>query len=158
MNQNPYQSPSLESPLAFEGAVRSQTIDLLARTQPWVRLISIVGLVITALMFTALFFSAISVGAVASRSGLSSGTGIAALLPAVVAMVLYVYPLIKLSAYAAGIRRLKASGSIADLNYALDQQRAFWKFVGILMLIGIILWVILIAVGMSGAFMMARGR
>lgn len=158
MNHNPYQSPSVESPLAFEGAVRAQTIDLLARTQPWVRFISIVGLLFTCLMFIGLFFSAVSVGAFASHSGQSSGLGVAALLPAIVVMVLYVYPLIKLSAYAAAIRRLKASGSVADLNHALNQQRAFWKFVGMLMLIGIILWVLFFAVGMGGAFLNLRWR
>jgi hypothetical protein len=123
-----------------------------------VRFISVVGLLLTSLAFIGLFIGSASIGTVASHNGYTRTTGMAPLLTAIVIMAIQIYPLIKLSAYASAIRRLRNSGSIADLNFALEQQRAFWKFVGFLMLIAIILWVALFVIGMSGAFVMARGR
>jgi len=58
--------------------------------------------------------------------------------------VLYLFPSIKLWKYGSSIVRLMGTGSNADLVEALDQQRSFWKFVGIMILVMIALYVVAI--------------
>ena len=62
---------------------------------------------------------------------------------------LTIYPLVRLSKYASAIARLRFSQSMADLEDALDQQRAFWKFVGIMTLILTVLWIFLLIQGQT---------
>lgn len=66
----------------------------------------------------------------------------AGILYLVLAIILYLYPSLKLSAYAAAIRRLRQTGSATDLQAALDAQRGFWKYAGILVMIIVILYLI----------------
>ncbi len=64
--------------------------------------------------------------------------------------VLYIYPVLKIWKFGSSIGRLVASRDPRDLVAALDQQRAFWKFVGIVTLIGVVLYGVMI-VGAIGA-------
>jgi hypothetical protein len=102
-------------------AIRSQ----LGRTQPWVRLLSIVGFISAGLM--------IVVGLIAGAFGLREGQAEALVLLFGYPLlgVLYVYPSLCLQRYAGSIRRFVASAQNADLEAALDAQRSFWKFAGI---------------------------
>jgi hypothetical protein len=52
----------------------------------------------------------------------------------------YIYPAIKLWKYANRIGSLAASRSVADLDAALNEQRGFWKFIGIMTVIMISLY------------------
>ncbi|HEY1050343.1 MAG TPA: hypothetical protein VGE39_11330, partial [Prosthecobacter sp.] len=72
--------------------------------------------------------------------------------------LLILYPTMKLSKYAACIRRLKETHSVADLDAALTEQRRFWKFYGILMLLYLCLLLIGIvaAIALPGVRMMNR--
>ena len=49
--------------------------------------------------------------------------------------ILIFYPTLKLSKYASKIARLGNSRSFSDLAAALDEQRRFWKFTAIFMII-----------------------
>jgi len=49
--------------------------------------------------------------------------------------LLYLIPSIKLWKYGSAIYRLLSTNSIADLENAMEQQRSFWKFVGIMIII-----------------------
>jgi hypothetical protein len=71
--------------------------------------------------------------------------------------VLYLFPSIKLWKYGSSIVRLMGSGSNADLIEALEQQRSFWKFVGIMILIMIVLYVVAI-IGALGFTMVTAVR
>ena len=63
--------------------------------------------------------------------------------------VLYFFPALKLTQYARRIAALRESQSEQDLVSALDAQRSFWAFVGIMAIVtlGLYLLIILIAVG-----------
>jgi hypothetical protein len=88
-----------------------------------------------------------SMGARGGASGLSAGLGmgIAAIYGAMA--FLHIYPGIKLWKFASSIAALLRSGSDADLVEALNQQRAFWRFTGIVILVIMILYALVI-VGM----------
>jgi cation transporter-like permease len=53
---------------------------------------------------------------------------------------IYVYPAVKLWAYSSAIARLSTSRATGDLEAALDQQRAFWKYCGVAMVAMIALY------------------
>jgi len=63
-----------------------------------------------------------------------------------ISSLIYIYPALKLWKYAGAITQLIASGSEQDLVHALDQQRGFWKFLGILMIVVLGIYVVAIVV------------
>jgi len=62
---------------------------------------------------------------------------------------LYIYPAVKLWAFANRITSLGSTRSVADLDAALTEQRRFWKFLGIMTIIMICLYFVFI-IGMIG--------
>ena len=59
---------------------------------------------------------------------------------------LTIYPLIRLGKYASAISRLRVSHSVADFHDALQHQRLFWRFVGVVVLtfsvLVIVVWIV----------------
>ena len=106
---------------------------ILGQTQPWARLMGIVGFVTVGMML--LFGLGAAVAVLAMQSGE------AALLLAVYPLmaVLYVLPSIYLMRYANRIRDFIAQRQQHQLEAALDAQRAFWKFMGIFALVSLVL-------------------
>lgn len=147
---DPY-SPSpagYESPLASSSALVSQAvIDQLARTKPWVRLMSVllfVGAGFLVLAAIAMFVvGAIGAGTTGMRNaamGAGMGVGLGAFY--LVLAVLYIFPGMKLWKYASRIEHLIQSNQELDLVSALSEQRAFWKFAGIAAVLCIVLYIV----------------
>ena len=142
------------------GQVSAGTVQALNETRPWVKLISVVGMIGIGLMLLGgipfLAMSAFAASRVAGGGG-APEMGVIAMLGIfyLAIALLYVYPIIKLSKYSRAIRRLSQSGAVSDLEDALTQQKSFWKFVGILMLIVLVIYigviVLLLAGGVSSA-------
>lgn len=133
---NPYTAP-VSKPNSGNTAgvsVPLQIITELSGTKPWVRLVSvmmwIVSIIFFLLMLVGMFTSAVSTG----RSNVWIG---------IVVAFLYFYPAQKLSNYASNISRLSESKSYADLLASLREQRRFWKFLGILTLIYLSLFLLI---------------
>jgi hypothetical protein len=166
---NPYATPSANpygsNPLSMEGSVAAETIAPLAGTKGWVQFMSI-------LLWIGVGFMILGgIGMMAAGSVLSStiaktqpnnpfagqgfmlGMGAMYLLMA----VFYVYPAIKLWSYGSRIGKLKSSLSVADLNASLHEQRRFWKFTGIVVIIMMIIY-LLFVVGLVAAGAMAASR
>jgi len=61
--------------------------------------------------------------------------------------IFYVIPSVKLWKFGSAIKRLALSGSNTDLEQAIDQQRSFWKFVGILIIVGFVTGIAFTIVG-----------
>ncbi len=105
-----------------------RSIELLRQTKPWVLLFSI-------LLF--IFGGIFVLGAVALLvAGLKVG------LPLIIAGILYLgvgtlygLPALFLGRYSSRIGALIKSGSSQDLESALEAQRSFWKFAGIVVLV-----------------------
>ena len=98
----------------------------LRRTQPWVRFLSIAGFVSAGFMILG--------GLAGGALGVATGGQEAAVLLFLYPLlgVLYIYPSLCLLRYGNAIRQYLASRQGADLVSALDAQRSFWKFAGVL--------------------------
>jgi uncharacterized protein DUF5362 len=125
----------------------------LQRTQPWVRFLSIMGFIVAG--FMVLF--GLVIGAVGAATGNYQTLGIMVMYP--IMGVVYVFPSIFLLRYADRIKTFVASGQEQDLAGALDAQRSFWKFAGILTIVSIVVSLVFVAIAvMVGVFFGMTGR
>lgn len=157
---SPYQTPSHSSENRDDSsAVSAMVVNQLVRTRGWVRLCSVLGFIGSALMVLAGLAMLLG-GAAASAtmatntassamygSGMMAGMGAAYL----VFSILYIYPSLKLWQYASGISKLETSQHTIDLETALDKQRSFWKFVGLMFTIILCLYALAIVIGIIAA-------
>lgn len=154
---NPYSTPAANLYGAASGggvdAVSPGTIAQLAGTKPWVRFISVMLWIGVGLMILV----SIGMGAVMAmgfasqaKTGPFGGAEMIALVVLYGVMAfLYIYPAMKLWAFANRIGSLNSTRSVADLDAALNEQRRFWKFFGVLIIIMICIYIIFI-IGMIG--------
>lgn len=144
---NPYRSPShfSDAPVAGDesGQVMTQkVVSILRQTQPWVRFLSVLGFIFSTLM--------VLVGTIGFAAMTFAGAGAGPIERSVLLMyipmgVLYFFPSLFLFRYASRINALWANRSVRQLEDALEAQKSFWKFVGILMLVAMVLYVLIIA-------------
>jgi hypothetical protein len=104
----------------------------LQRTRPWVRFLGLVGFVWSGLLIV----GGLAGGAVMLAASRPEGIGLLFVYP--LAGVLYIYPSLCLFRYADGIGRFLATGGVDALALALDAQRAFWKFAGLLTVVSLV--------------------
>ncbi len=146
-------SPSAPAAPMF-GGVSEGTVAILARTRPWVRLLGVMALIGCVLMV--LFGLAGLVMGIVSGGGGLAGVGIgAAALAAYLIGAGFILPVaLFLNRYAKGIRALQSSGRAEDLERALLAQKSYWKYIGILTLVGIVLSILgtiaMLIFGLSG--------
>jgi Family of unknown function (DUF5362) len=149
---NPYSTPVANLYGAPAGgaadAVSPSTIAMLAGTKPWVRFLSVLMWISIGFML----LGAASIGVLsaigASKSGAPSPFGgkemiVIAVVYGILAFV-YIFPAVKLWKYASRIGTLGSTRSVADLDAALKEQRSFWKFIGVMAIILISLYLIFI--------------
>lgn len=136
---NPYQASSHSAYPAYSGGnVSPGTQQALAGTKPWVRLCSIMGFIGAGFMILAgllMMTSGAMVGMSSREAAGLAGLPVVMGITYILLSIIYLFPSVKLWKYGSAIVRLMSTGSTADLEAALDQQRGFWKFVGILMII-----------------------
>lgn len=149
-NANPYSSPQSNlfggtSASGGDGVTQGVILQL-QKTRPWVRFIAVLMFIISALMLLA----GVLMGAFGATGGFKPagggsaafnagfGVGMAALYAFIA--VLYMYPALKLWKYADRIRDLVNSRQGIDLEKALNEQRAFWKFVGVMIIVLLVLY------------------
>ena len=152
LGQGSVSSPKRSSPqgvtrnVSAQGGqqVSSLVIDKLAGTQGWVRFFSVLGFIVFGLIML------VAVGAL-----FLGGMGAFISLVYIVMGALYFFPTLKLSQYASRIARLRVTKSEVDLSAALEAQRSFWAFVGIVTLVVLCLYLVIILVTCVGAASMA---
>ncbi len=165
---NPYAAPSAAGrptrAVMSSGAVPASVIAELAGTKPWITLIAVLMWIGCALMILMvlgnLLIGAIGVSELA-KSGNGGIGGVALVVVAIIygfTAMLIIYPTLKLTKYSSNIGRLVQSQSIVDLTAALTEQRRFWKFYGIMIIIYISLAVLglLLVFATAGLGFMAR--
>lgn len=116
-------------------------LEALRQTKPWARFMSIVGFVSIGLML--LLAVIVAVAAAVMDLGSAAGTLIF-ILPAlyVVMAVIYLFPTIYLSRYASAIGDAVTLPSKSEaVERALTLQKSFWKFVGILALVMLLIYI-----------------
>ena len=122
----------------------------LEKTRPWVRLMSVLAFIAVGFMALAGLF-----GGIASVANQDPTMAILLVVYPLFAL-LYLFPAIYLWRYANRIGEFMRDRSMGTLQAALDAQRAFWKFAGIMVIVsfslGIIMAVVAGMVAASGAF------
>jgi hypothetical protein len=125
-------------------------VEHLRATRPWVKFLAILGFISVGLMF---------LGGLIMMAALSSVRGVGAT-PAIGLLywlfaLLYIAPAIFLNRYATAIRELLQGGGAPPMEKALESQKSFWRYVGILTVVLLciyaLIFVIAILVGISGA-------
>jgi hypothetical protein len=110
----------------------------LLASKPWVRLCSILGFISTGFMILA----ALSMMFAGASMGLGGAAGVGAGFFYLLFGLLYLMPSLFLFRYASAIAHADESRQPNDIAIALTHQKSFWKFVGILVLISLILMVL----------------
>jgi len=128
---NPFQSPvtPVEQPLGMGGAQPSErTMQLLMQTRPWVKLISILMFIGIGFMLLGAVFLFVAGAAMfdSPAQGVAMG-GVYAVMAA-----FYFFPARFLMRYASHIQAFARDGTTEQLDDALEAQKSFWKFVGII--------------------------
>lgn len=142
----------------------SRIPDIVRRTAPWVRLMSVVLFISCAFMVigAAIFAVTIAVGL-----GVSADRPAGAVPVAIVALVyacfglINLIPAVFLMRFAGRAKAFVAAQTVQHLEEALDAQRSYWKFMGIFMIVGIGLALcvfVVAAVAGFWAFRSAAGR
>jgi hypothetical protein len=155
---NPYSAPVANLYGSTSGGtadvISPSTIAILSATKPWVRFLSVlmwIGVVLM-LLFSAGMGVVSAMGVAKSPSTPFGGPQflIFAVVYGVMAFI-YIFPALKLWKYANRIKELSATRALATLDAALNEQRSFWKYAGIMMIILICGYIIFI-VGMGYFF------
>ena len=145
MSDNPYASTTASNTPADStsdsGLVSSAVADQLIRTSVWVKLVSVIFWIGAGFMI----LGGIGLAAMGATSelravGLGSWIGFVYIASA----FFYIYPAIKLWKFGSRSKDLAFEPSVSLLIDALDQQRAFWKYVGIVIVLLIVLWILII--------------
>jgi len=152
---NPYQSPSGEDKPWPEASqtdqVLEEAVEILAQTKTWVRFIAGLGFFITGIMLVFLVASAFM--------GLAAGApGPIELIILVPMMILcYFIPSLLLWNYGSRIDDFQNSRHSVSLIAALASQRTFWRYLGALIALGLILYLGLIFLGLFAVSILSVG-
>lgn len=155
---NPYGAPISDPHSTANSEVSALAMEMLRRTKGWVLFLSIIGYISCGLMVVAALFMMLGMSVMSSQVDTGLPMGFAGLgLIYLILAALYIYPCVKLTQYSSSIKRLLASQSTIDLETALDHQRGFWKFCGIMALIMVslyaLIFVVAIIAGIAGVAM-----
>lgn len=144
---NPYSSSGID-PASHTGhaSVTPGVIQALSGTKPWVQFCSILGFILTGFMVLAALFMILGGGilAAAGDGDTMPFAGFPAVLGVIYIVVafFYFFPSLKLWKYGSHIASLLGSNSVTDLEAALEAQRSFWKFLGIMICVFIGLYIV----------------
>jgi len=152
-SDNPYQSPEVASKPSDGGGWDSSlnsAADMLRKTKPWVRFMSV-------MMFIGSAFMALG-GAIMMAAGAARAPGMPGAvfgLVYILMAILYIIPAVFLWRYADRIGSFMLRRTPAELTHALEAQKSFWKFVGILTLIVLCIYALIAIFGIFGAIAMS---
>jgi hypothetical protein len=144
-NLSPYHNQT--DPLA-NVPVTPLMVEHLRATKPWVRLISIIMFISVGLMF----LGGLVMMLMPSPMGMGGG-GFGALVGIIYIIMggLYLAPAYFLHQYASSIGDFVQNGGDSALENALGNQKSFWRFVGILTLVVIVIYALVFLFAIFGA-------
>ncbi len=152
MSIDPYSTPAASAiPVSrsSDAVVTQAVLKQLAGTKPWVRFISVLIFIGAGLMLigaVVMLFAGAAIFQNANLGAYGAGMGIGMAAAYAIFAFIYIYPALKLWKYANQIGGLLASNSVLDLEGALNEQRSFWKFIGIMMLLILVLYAVIAVV------------
>jgi hypothetical protein len=142
---------------AASPALPAAILTYLKLTKPWVRFISIMGFLTTGFLFLLGLVLILGAGILSSLSHSAFGgapIGLIGLLYSVVACLNF-FPALYLYRFASSIQRALRGEEIRGVEEALRNQKSFWRYVGIVLLLILVMQTILI-LGIAGAFVLGR--
>ncbi|MBP9197735.1 MAG: DUF5362 family protein [Saprospiraceae bacterium] len=135
--------------------ISDQSKKYLLETAKWAKFIAIMGFIGIGFMILIGIFMGAFMGsmATASEEFAAWGTGFSALMSVfyIGIAVLYLYPVLKLYQFADQTKKALAVNSTEGISLAFESQKSMFKFMGIMTIIVLGLYVILILAGLSGA-------
>ncbi|MFZ1386840.1 MAG: DUF5362 family protein [Thiolinea sp.] len=143
------------------GAMSERIVASLRKTRPWVLFIAILGFIFTALVVVAsipMFLGGSMMGGLDTGvpgmpgTGFMVGMGVLYLLMGVIYFMASLY----LLRYASAIKRAVTGLNASDLESALEAQASFWKLIGILSIVSIVLTIVFMVVGIGSLAMMSN--
>jgi hypothetical protein len=139
----------------------SRVPDILRRTVPWVRLMSVMLFISCGVMV--LGGLAFGIGLALGMAGSSSQPGPFGAAPAVVGGFFYacmglinLIPAVFLWRFANHAKAYAVGATAARLEQALDAQRSYWKFMGIFMIVAMVLMLVVGVIAGIGAAIFMR--
>ncbi|MEO6740530.1 MAG: hypothetical protein ABIP20_09775 [Chthoniobacteraceae bacterium] len=147
MADNPYEAPSAnlsghETFGAQTGGVTQGVVEQLRRTKGWTRFISVLCIIAGVVMLIAAFLGG---------SVFGNMNGPMRQLGGFLGVIIFFYGVLgvlqliigaKLGGFSTAVNRLMYSAQESDLEDALDRQRSFWVFTGVMMLIFVMIAII----------------
>lgn len=155
---NPYQAPNADpyrqaSPVDATVGFSHNLVESLRQTRPWVLFLSIMGCLVVALMMlggAAMLVGGLSGLIPADEGSANMFVGVGVLY--IVMGIVYVPPLLFLFRYAGHIKKFVTAPTSPAIESAMAAQKSFWKSVGILFLIMMILQVVFVIGAMAFGF------
>ena len=145
------------NPLTVSGTM----LDALRQTRPWVMFLSILGFIFTALLalFALTMFATGGMWRAMPHQpgapgifGPAFGIGVGVLY-LVMAVFLYLVPCLILFRYSTAIGLIASADGQAAMEDALSKQKSFWKYVGILAIVLVALYILIIIGVFTAAIM-----
>ena len=137
-------------------AVSAEAVELLRRTKPWVRLFSVLGVLgIVMMALGAVAMILVSFGPFHTLPA-AARLGVGALYFALA--FVYVPPVVFLHRYASRIRDLVDEPTSRNLEEALRSQKSFWKYLGVLTVVAIGVYLLVLAGALAMGLLMGLGR
>lgn len=130
---------------AVEGLERS-VAEPLSRTRPWMKFIAIMGFVACGLLVLEFLFMLFGFSAAPGVYGRIPHGMLASMLAFYLVMGVFGYlvPSVLLLRAAQALNGIENNGSLETLAEASEYQRRFWKYYGILLIVGICLFVLFV--------------
>lgn len=116
------------------------TVEMLRQTKPWVRFLSIMGFIGAGMMI----LGGLIMGVAGAASGRPEMLLLCILYPLL--GLLYIFPALFLHRYASRIAEFLLYGQSEHLDSALEAQKSFWRFSGIMTLVILCLYALAIVI------------
>jgi hypothetical protein len=136
--------------MADQIVVSESALGYLQATRPWVKFLAIVGFVFMGLMVLVGLMMTLAFSAVPQQPGMPPAFGPIFGTLYIVMAGIYLMPCLFMHRYAKAIAAIPSAGQGA-LEEALKQQKSFWKFMGILMLVMLCLYAAILVFGVLAA-------
>jgi hypothetical protein len=139
---NPYSTPSADlsgrDSFNSEQGVTQGVVEQLAKTKGWTRFLGVLSMLLGGLLIIGAMGGSAAIGMLERTGGPFAGMGHFVAIALALYLILgglYLVAGLKLSGFSSAVTRLIYSGKQRDLEDALDRQRSFWLFTGILCII-----------------------
>jgi hypothetical protein len=140
-----------------EGAnnlVTQQMLTDLRVTKRWTRFLSVLGFIVTGLILVVVIVQSIIIAFMGGKGLMIGNTLLIMICVPILLFFIYFLPSFFLTKYASSINALlKVDGGAAALETAVRRERIFWRYLGILAVVCLVIYALVLVGVMSGALL-----